>query len=77
MSAGTTSSPRTGRGLTKTLVAAVVLLAAAGAVDIAAHALHATSLEQPAHVLVLVGMVATLATVVVSGSSQSRSTRHD
>ena len=57
------------------LATAVGLFVAAAALDLGAHVTHATAVQQPAHVAALLGMVATLATVVTNGISRTRSTR--
>ena len=61
--------------MTAPLIGAVTLLAGAAATDVFAHAIGATGLESPAHVLTLVGMVATLVAVISGGMHRNRSAR--
>lgn len=56
---------------------AVVLLAGAGAIDVLAHLAHLTTLQTPAHVATLVGMVAILGLLVSDGVARSRNPRHN
>lgn len=60
--------------MTRPLIAAASLLAAAAVADVLAHILGIPALEAPAHLATLAGMVATLAVVVINGLTKRRHT---